>query len=398
MKTILLGAISAAGATLAQAHTSGTVGEFDSDSSVRQLESVASPLQTRASNVRMGATARTYFTKNGEFESGGDPNTSGFLLDTARLWAEGSYSSFDWRFAFGFVEGAWQGDPAGPYPTPGSGQVPLEARAVDQQFNAELLDAWARWRLSEVLGVRVGNINPADSFSGAVNPEGLVLPRRTLLGELNHAWDLGVEVEGAYGDQEQPDLTWSLAMLNGGDGAQTDNEYRARVEFNLGDEGGAPVEGALTPDGQMGSALGVFWSEDGATKASIQGIDYRAAYGNWSFIGEYAQLNSSAVDAAVDRWFFDPNQFSGPTSDADYWSATLTGLFGADGAIEGIVRYEDLGLETGDTRLTVGTNYYLAGHDVKWQLAWSQLSSDDGARDGQVIQLGLSASLSTTGR
>lgn len=402
MKTILFGAIlvTATGPPLlANTHTNEATNDWLALD--EQLESMASSLQSGGGGVDVGAVVRTYYRHSSDFEDPGGGDVGGFTLENARLYAQGAYGSFDWRFSFGFAEVPFEADDptANASPVLGAGAVPLDAPPVDQRLEAELLDAYARWRLTDLFAIQFGNLNARDSFSGGVDPQGLLFPQRTFLGQLNHEWDLGLQVEGGYGDPEQPSIEWSFAVLNGDDGTQDDLDLRARVDIQVAGKGGSMVEGALAPDGQLGGSLGLFWSDDGdigqtGVGGTIWGADYRASYGALGFVAEYARFDADAATAAAQTLFFSDAPAS--AEDVDYWSVTGSALLGE--GFEVAARWEDIGISTDDTRLTLGLNYYMANHDLKWQLAWVDLGSDDPARDGSVWQLGLTAALNTSSR
>jgi len=53
------------------------------------------------------------------------------------------------------------------------------------------------------------------------------------------------------------------------------------------------------------------------------------------------------------------------------------------------VRYEDLDDMNDTTRATAGLNYYMGGHNAKWQLNFSTSDSDIKANEIDVIALAL---------
>ncbi|MEO0649371.1 MAG: porin [Planctomycetota bacterium] len=359
---------------------------------------MASSLQSSGGGVDVGAIVRSYYRHSSDFESPSGADFGGFVLETARLYAEGSYTSFDWRFSFGFTEGPFEEDTAASGDTiVGSGLVPIDSPPVDQDLEAELLDAYARWNLTESFSIQFGHINPRDSFTGDVRPDRLLFPQRTLLGEQFHQWDLGVQFEGSYGAQEAPDLEWSFAVLNGDDGAQDDMNLRARVDFHTLGTGAGNVEGAYDPEGSPGGTLGIFWSQDddvagtdgqpSGVGGTILGADYHANYGKFSLIGEYAYFDRDASEAA-----------GLGDDESNYFSVSGAVLLGDSGGFELAGRYEDFDSLDSRDRITVGLNYYIPETDVKAQLAWVSQGSDDATRDGDVFQLGLSAALSTARR
>ena len=50
--------------------------------------------------------------------------------------------------------------------------------------------------------------------------------------------------------------------------------------------------------------------------------------------------------------------------------------------------YEELDDASDTSLLTFGANYYVAGHNAKWQLNIADISSDVDAQDGLLVGLG----------
>jgi hypothetical protein len=393
MKTIVYGAVlfSAAAPPLLAGH-----GEAPNDwlALDETLESLQTSVPYQGSGVDVGALIRTHYRHTSDFENADGEEFSGFVLDDARLYAGGVYGDFDWRLSFGFVEGPFEEDPDDA--TAGTGKVPITSGPVEQQLEAELLDAYGRWNLTEAFGVQIGNFNGRDAFSGDVRSDRLLFYQRSFLGEYFHEWDLGAQLDGQFGNEEYPEFEWAVAVFNGDDGAEDDLDLHARADFHLLGNGGTKAEGAQGVSGDSSGSFGVFWTQDGdvgegvfaqSERGTVYGADYRGAYGVLGLGAEFAKFDDDAAGAAG----------LGDES-AELWSATASLLLGANRDWELAVRYEDLGSEDDQTRLTVGLNWYLMEHDVKWQLNWVDLSADDDDLDGQVIQLGITVGLALFGR
>lgn len=384
MKLLLFGATLAVAST--PAHAGGEAdGGNDWLALDSQLGGLGASAQQQGSGVNVGALIRASY-RDSDFQNALGDEFGGFLLDDARLFASGNYGEFAWRLSMDFAEGA-NGYPVDLGPPVDDDAAPTET--VSQEFRAELLDAYARWELSDAFGVQIGQFNARDAFSGDVGSNRLLFHNRSFIGERFHEYDLGVQVDGVWGNQEYPEFVWSFAALNGDDGAESDLDLRARVDFNHLGNGAGWSEGAYGSQNDSNGTLGLFWAEDsdvGASteKGTVWGADYRATFGPFGVQAEWIDFDDAAA-AAADAGL--------GMSGASAWSAGLSYLFGAEQNWELGGRWEDLDSESNETRLTAGLTYYVAGHDIKWQLNWVDISSDASAEEGTVLQLGLSVGL-----
>ncbi len=353
-----------------------------------QLGGLGSPTQYQGTGVNVGAMIRAHYRQSDDFTNDDGEEFGGFVLDDARIFAAGNYGEFDWRLSMDFAEGAG-GYPiqSGPNTTGDPGGGGGSSTFSGQTFEAELLDAYARWEFSDAFGIQIGQFNARDAFSGDVGSDRLLFTTRSFVGVLFNEYDVGVQLDGSYGDQDNPDYQWSISATNGNDGAEGDLDVHARLDFNyLGDEA-LWAEGAYGTS-NAGGSMGFFWAEDGDVDAdggngTIYGVDYRAAYGPFFLGAEYVDFDSkAAADAGLGA------------GKAEVWSTSLSYLFGDDMNWEMGVRYEDLDSDTDESRVTAGLAYYLSGHNIKWQFSWVDIDSDDPDDSGEVFQLGLSMGLS----
>lgn len=420
MRPLFLGA--ALAAVSAPAALAGNEADNDWLALDGQLGGLSSSASSQGPGVNVGAILRAAYAQSSDFLSASGDDLGGFVIDDARLFAEGNYGEFSWRLSTDFAEGAGGynyrrgpdtidfGDPT----DPGDNVV-----SSGQTFEAELLDAYARWAFSEAFVVQIGQFNARDAFSGDVGQDRLLFQTRSFIGDRFNEFDLGVQVHGSYGNQQHPQYLWSFAALNGDDGAQNDLDLRARIDFNLVGDGGLMNEGAYGSESASTGTLGLFWAEDrnidgAGNNGTAIGGDYRGTAGPIGYSFEYVEFDDYAdtfvdANAGISGGLSTVSPGFG-TADASIWSASASYLFGADMNWELGVRWEDLDSETDETRLTAGLAYYVSGHNIKWQLSYIDYDVDLGvvdpteldafleanpdARGGEVFTLGLSIGLS----
>jgi len=74
------------------------------------------------------------------------------------------------------------------------------------------------------------------------------------------------------------------------------------------------------------------------------------------------------------------------------WDATVSYMFAPD-EWEVAGRWEDFGDSDDSSMLSLGINYYVEGHDVKWQLNYSTIDSDNSGNEIDVIAVALLVSV-----
>ena len=368
------------GATLAVAWVPTAMAGNEADNDWLELDSqlggLGGPAAYQGSGVDVGVLIRPAYVDSSDFPNVDGETFGGFVLDDARLFASGNYGQFDWRLSMDFAEGA--------------GGLPVEAGPPPdgQTFEAELLDAYARWQFSEAFGVQIGQFNARDAFSGDVYMGRLLFANRSIAGQQFNDFDLGLQMDGAYGNQEYPELEWAFSVLNGNDGAEDDLDLRARLDFNYLGNGASYSEGAYGVENEANGTFGLFWGRDGDVDGLGQsgetwGADYRGNYGPFGLGVEYFDFDTNAATAAF---------MTGESTTV--LGGYLSYLFGAEQNWEGGVRWEEIDATMGLTRLTAGLSYYVSGHDIKWQLNWVDNDADDPALNGDYLKLGLTIGMS----
>jgi hypothetical protein len=205
---------------------------------------------------------------------------------------------------------------------------------------------------------------------------------RTVIGQIFSApgaYQPGAAVTGDFGA-----FHVKFAFQNGADGITDGNGIVLRGEYKLG-EGAKHREGALGAPEDLNATFGLGYFDD---DSDIGGSDFGRAIA----IDAYVTSGPLSVQAEIldaDEEFAS-NTLGNVNDDATPWDITLGYLFAEQ--YEGFVRYQDLDNEVDATLVGAGVNYYVAGHQTKWQLNLSQY--DDDNVDGTILQLGLAIGLS----
>lgn len=295
----------------------------------QDIASLNSTIST-ADGTNVGGLLRTSYRDGGP--------TGGFFHDDADLWFGGSLEEFTWRVSFDLA----------------SGGLVLE-------------DAYVNWGCTEDLSVTWGRFNATGLRSGDMDPENMLFIDRSQLGMNFYNWDSGVAIDGNYSG-----FGYFFSAQNGADGTGDDLLLTAHANYDIGN-GVSDIEGAMKAGDEMDGTIGVTYSDmenDGLD--AILAADFAMTMGQLSGSFEYADGNDNTIGAL------------GNTP----WSLTVGYLF-ADN-MEVAYRYEDLDTTADDTVNSVGLNWYLHGHNAKWQFNYID---DDRATD-QVIAVGLAVGAS----
>lgn len=329
----------------------------------RDIESLATRLAPQGgSGATVDGFVKTSYASSGDVTVAGN-DLGGFSIDNARLNFRGTVGDYSI-----FIEAEGSTDPGFAH-TFGSTGV---AGGVG------ILDAYAAWNFTDQIKGQMGDFRPPFLASSQRSEDNLLFMDRSTQGDIWAFRDAGLMVSGSF-DQ----LAWAVAAQNGADGAGDDNAICARVAFTaMGAPQGAN-EGSVGASGDSNLTIGVAYYDDafvtdgtaiggdvyytmGALSASAEIVDYDDGFGFLLPAG--AVIGESPWNLAV-GYMFAPDQ----------WEAA--------------VRWEDMADANDTSALTVGVNYYQAGHAAKWQLNYSSVTSDAAANEIDLIQVGLVVSI-----
>lgn len=339
-----------------------------------ELNAIASNVNLQGGGVELGALVRAaYVSASGDdfggFTSGEDQ--LGLVIDDVELWSQGNLGDYFWRVSVDF------GDGFSPYFL---GNLLNTNTLVNTDREDSLEDAFARWNFHENFNLQIGHFVFPTTFSSAVNPDSLLLLSRTSVGEYFHLYSLGAMLSGDYDGT----LQWHLAVLNGADGTDDDQELRGRAVYNIG-SGRNRTEGALGANDELNASIGVSYVDDGELDdGSVLVLDAIATVAGFSIGGEFASFDE---DHATVGPGFGPTVGLNYTDGMDVIAFTLGYLLSENWELGG--RYEQLDDDDDSTLMSVGVNYYQMGHNAKWQLMYMDFASDVAAQEGSLIGLGL---------
>jgi hypothetical protein len=331
-----------AAGSLAQAGTTGD----DWLTLDEEIDRLASSSAVQTPGPSIGALIRPLFL----MDDGDDvaPDISGFDLDQADIWAEGSLGNTDWRISTDLESG-----------------------------EASLEDAYAIVCVAEQVGLTFGQYRNPMLHSGRLDPEQQMLIARTRISQFFDSFDQGAMVDigaGQFGGY--------FSVQNGIDGLENTHSYMARLEVLLNQtinvRNWAKRVSVQPPDGGM--VIGVFHYEDDITSdVQFNGADFAASFNNW-------RVEAEVVDFDIDL----------PGNDgATPWD--IGGQFMVNQNFDIAARYEDSDDDLTDTsNATVGLDYYPGDPSVYWSIEVDLVDSEDDAIDGEVFRVGLTVGGSRT--
>jgi hypothetical protein len=190
--------------------------------------------------------------------------------------------------------------------------------------------------------------------------------------------NFGVMLNGAF-DR----LHWWLAVQNGVDGTGDEHALTARARFDVLGNGVGMIEGAYGAPDEATLSVGAGWYDDGgaldgggnSADGDCLAFDAQYANGRWAMNAEMLDYGQNAV-----------NVFDVP--DSTPWAVALSYMLQPD-KWELAARYQDVDSPTNLADITVGVNYYVVGHDVKWQLNVVDTTSDNDIEETTSIALAL---------
>jgi hypothetical protein len=281
---------------------------------------------TSAEGVNVGGLLRNSYRDGGPI--------GGWAFEDADLFFGGALEEFSWRVSFDLA----------------SGSLALE-------------DAYVTWGCTDDLSVMWGRFKAPALRSATVDPENMLFIDRSMLGATYDVRDNGVGIMGNYSG-----FGYTFAVQNGGDGTGDDNLLFAHVDYNIGN-GVSAIEGAMKAGDEMDGTIGVTYMDmenDGVD--AVLAADFAMTMGQLSGSIEYADGSDDDIAAGMGQ---------------SPWSLALGYLF-ADN-MEVAWRYEDMDNTADDTTNTIGLNWYLHGHNAKWQFNYI----DADAASDQIIAVGL---------
>ncbi len=315
-----------------------------------------------ATGPKVGGYLRTRWSTSSDVQvndpvSTTDHKLQGFSLDNVRVEITGDAGSdYSYKVSFDLASGV-----------------------------AVLRDAYAKFKIGDQVTGKFGNFKANFLRTSTVGDNKTVLLDRTWLGS-GHEWndrDLGLEIGFTYDT-----ITVTVSGQNGTDLAGKENELCAKAAINLMGGGVGKVEGAYGAGDSTALTAGVAYLDDSnlPNATSIAG-ELELTSGPFSLAGEIVSLDK---DNFVD---IDPYQNGTGLSTTDSTPWDVTGSYLFSDMWEGVVRYEDFDDLDNSNQVSVGVNYFVSGHDIKWTAEYKSFATDNVLGDVSVFALGLSVSL-----
>ena len=304
-------------------------------------------------NVDIGGTLKVGLLASEDVKFYSDAGMAGVSIGAARLWFESELPDH-WRVHFG-LRGE-RGNPRAFFGVVGeTGTV----RSVDTWLERELNDDWA---------VRFGKIRPPFVNSGMIEEANSLFFDRSYIGDDWERYDLGAQLTGRVGV-----LRGWLAAQNGNDNGGNQHALTLRGMWDVVG-GGAErnYEGAWNaPDGLSLSVGGAIYYDTDTDDQSAQAIEGMLTFNRLYVAAEYAD-NGDGLGSL--------------------YSWGVTSSFMATEDLEVAARLEDFDRDDKADLYRAGVNYYVRGHDIKWQIAYSSSDSNAPLASAQVLLLGLTVS------
>jgi hypothetical protein len=331
----------------------------------KEIDSLSSSLST-ADNTgpHIGGWVRTSYRHSSDdlFTGGaGNPDQSGFQFDTVRLELQGDVSdNYGYKISFDLGDGN------------GAGHGPSPNNALT------LRDAYATWRIAEGIKGKIGRFKEPVLRSALTSEPNLIFIDRTALGAALSQRDLGLAVSGNFDV-----LSWWLAFQDGSDGQADEHKYTVRVTASLvGNAGDKMMEGAYGAGDNTVVTVGAAYQDDTfLDDGRIIAGEAALNMGPFSLAGEIVDFDKGTAGV------FGRTVIIDDASDTTPWDVTVTYAITPDWELA--ARYEDADDDDDTTSYRLGVDYYVHGHDIKWQAQWVKIKTDNAVGDADQLGLGL---------
>jgi len=337
----------------------GTLEDSRWDSLDATVSTLARSLESGAEGVSLWGFLKPTYGASGDLPAGSGGDYSAVAMDAARLYFDASHGGATVRLSTDMASGS-----------------------------ASLLDAWARFVLTEGASLQVGQFRTP--FLRTANIEAnrnlFILPtRNSLFYRVRDGSRQGAMLSIDHGP-----MRWDMAAQNGIDQTVDNHLISSRVELNLLGDGLGDAEGALGAAAEPAVTAGVAYSSDeagdeGAAIASDIAITMSRFYLQIETVSYEADYTALDIASGI---ILDTESEAG-RGDTTPISVTCSHLFPGD-LWEVGARYEQFDDVLGRELLTVGFNRYYRGHDAKVQVNFSTESSSGDDADAFGVGLTLS--------
>lgn len=255
---------------------------------------------------------------------------------------------------------------------PGTANAPAAAAST-----AGITDAYVNIGFAEGVSVTIGGFRPTITMSNSIDRNHTLFIGRSALGTALAFRDAGVGVNFGW-DR----INGQVTLTNGSEVNDDEFAYTAHADMDiLGSSSG--YEGAYGAAEGMNLNAGITYGSDEATDDS----EYLAIYANLVSAG--FSLSGEMIDAGAGTALAYIPGATGPLGDNSPYILTAGYMFNEQ--YEVALRWTDFDDADNTTQYDAGLNYYVQGHDLKWQLNFVSGDTDAAADYPTQIALGLAA-------
>ncbi len=333
------------------------------DSSWESLDETVAALATSlgsgAEDASLWGFVKPTYGASGDLPAGSGGDYSAVAIDAARLYFDSAIGGATVRLSTDFASGT-----------------------------ASLLDAWARFVVTEGANLQVGQFRTP--FLRTANIEAnhnlFILPtRNSLFYRVRDGSRQGAMLSIDHGP-----MRWDMAAQNGFDQTVDNHLISSRVELNLLGEGLGDAEGALGAPAEPQVTAGVAYSNDKSGDEAVAiASDIAITMSRFYLQIETVSYETDYTALDVASGHILGTELDAGRGDTTPISVTCSHLIPGD-LWEVGARYEQFDDVLGRELLTVGFNRYYKGHDAKVQVNFSTESSSGDDADAFGIGLTLS--------
>lgn len=339
MQHTVLSALTLTGTILAMLAPAGLARGGDEWSKLdRDIEALASTAsQTGAGPALSGLlrTAYVHLPNKSPFSPGGSQDLSGVTLLDAQVVLDGEVNEqYGYRL---------QLDGAG--------------------GTATLLDGYGYWNANQHVRFTMGRFRAPLAWESQLQDGTTLFLLRTDLGQLFYARDEGAMASGAF-DR----LHWALSAQNGSDSVADEQAFCARAGLDALGGGVGAQQGAYGADGESKLSVGAGYYNDQSIGSGNDGTIW---VGDAQF-----RIGRFYADAMITDFGDGSTGVFQNRSGSTPWALAASWML-VENQWEVALRYQDTDNILNEADATLGVNYYVAGHDAKWQVNLDKITSDD---------------------
>ena len=359
--------------------TSGIAAANETDWSQldQDVQALSASLQgLEGTGLVIGGRIRAAYENSGDIAVNATEDLGGFGLYNARLFATGTTANnVGYRFEYDFAGGN----------TFGSGS---------SSGSGVLLDAYLDIPVGADISIRAGQFRGFVLNEAQIDSGNLFFMDRSVNASAFAGRGNGLAIAGDFDA-----FNWGVTLQNGSSGINPDSVgddlfYAIRGGIALLGEGTQAMEGAFGASDEMEASAGVaYFNNDSFDDGDGFAIEATLASSQFSAQANLLSAPDDVGALAGTTDFAERGLGLGALLIGDGTPWSLQGTFmlteaSSDyGAWEIGLRYQDLDDNANTDAIDIGANYYVDGHNMKYILNWTSISSDIG--DVDLIRIGV---------